>query len=125
MSVRVTPRRADNGRPAHLEVHARPAALSGRVVRVDGATLVLTTRNERGRRVEVTVTTDEKTTVHLAGGPGRLQDLKPDTLVLVRPDTGTAQDVREVVDAGPPNDGAPRPRPLPGVPVPDEPGRGE
>jgi hypothetical protein len=82
--------------------------LTGQVVRVDGANLVLRRLDREPRGEEVTVATDDKTKiVYVAGIPRTprapsLADLQPDMLVGVVPDTGTARTIIVVTRAGPP-----------------------
>lgn len=82
--------------------------LTGQVVRVDGANLVLRRLARERRGEEVTVATDDKTRITYVAGIPRtpkaptLADLEPDMLVGVVPETGTARTIIVVNRAGPP-----------------------
>jgi hypothetical protein len=65
------------------------AGLRGEVVKVDGTNLVISAGKKDAKK-EVTVATDDKTVVTVAGNPGKLADLKAGDRVSVTPETGTA-----------------------------------
>jgi hypothetical protein len=67
----------------------KAAGLRGEVVKVDGTNLVISAGKKDAKK-EVTVATDDKTVVTVAGNPGKLADLKAGDKVSVTPETGTA-----------------------------------
>ncbi len=85
-------------KPARLMVVAiSRRGLGGMIVKIDGRNVVLRLRRRRGSEPkEVTVGTDEETKVFFIGvggipvKVGKLEDLKVDMRVTVRPETGTA-----------------------------------
>ena len=95
MRVSVIAVPARRTRPARLMVSATSRGLSGTVVKVDGAKVVLKVRQRGGEPKDVAVGTDEKTKVLIldVGAPGKvgkLADLKADMRVNVLPETGRA-----------------------------------
>jgi hypothetical protein len=81
MTVTVTP---DTGIAADVKAHEK--GVTGKVVKVDGANLVILVKKQ-----EVTVATDGKTKIVIDGKAGaKLADLQADMQVKVIPATGTA-----------------------------------
>ncbi len=78
--------------------HSAPTAdaVTGTVVKIDGANLVI-----KNNGAEQTVATDDKTTVIINGTTSKLADLKADQTVKVTPSTGTAAKI-EVGATDPP-----------------------
>lgn len=70
----------------------RPArGIGGQITKIDGATLTIKTMARGGAEgKEVTVTTDDKTTVTIDKKDAKVADLKVDMYVRVTPATGTA-----------------------------------
>ena len=66
--------------------------LRGKVVKVDGTNLVITS-GKKGEEKEVTVATDAKTVVTIEGKEGKLADLTAGQRVVVTPPTGTAEKI--------------------------------
>jgi hypothetical protein len=70
---------------------AHPAGLRGKVVKVDGANVVIMTRARDAKEgKEVTVATDDKTAVTIDGKDAKVADLKAGMYVSITPETGTA-----------------------------------
>jgi len=68
-----------------------PRGLRGRVVKVDGTNVVISTRARGAAEAkEVTVATDDKTEVTIEGKAGKVADLKAGMSAGVTPATGTA-----------------------------------
>jgi hypothetical protein len=68
---------------------AKTTTLKGKVVKVDGKSVVVSTGKKNATK-EVTVATDDKTVVTIEGKDAKLADLQPGQKVVVTPDTGTA-----------------------------------
>jgi hypothetical protein len=68
------------------------AGLRGKVVKVDGTNLVISS-GKKGEEKEVTVATDAKTVVTIEGKEGKLADLTAGQRVVVTPPTGTAEKI--------------------------------
>jgi len=78
---------------AEGEATSKPAphkGLRGKVVKVDGANVVVKTWAREGEGKEVTVATDDKTVVTIDEKEAKVADLKADMTVLVTPAEGTA-----------------------------------
>ena len=71
----------------------RPRGLRGKVVKVDGANVVVKTWARQGEGKDVTVVTDDKTVVTLDEKEAKVADLKADMYVLVTPAEGTAEKI--------------------------------
>jgi hypothetical protein len=81
MTVTITP---DTGTAVDVKAHVK--GVTGKVVKVDGRTLVITIKKQ-----EVTVTTDDKTRIVIDGkAGGTLADIQAGMQVKVIPETGTA-----------------------------------
>lgn len=78
---------ADDPKPAK-----KNAGLRGKVVKVDGTNLVISS-GKKGEEKEVTVATDAKTVVTIEGKEGKLADLTAGQRVVVTPPTGTAEKI--------------------------------
>jgi hypothetical protein len=76
-------------KPAKADKPAKGTGIRGKVVKVDGTNLVVTT-GKKGQETEKTVVTDDKTVVTIEGKEGKLADLKAGQVVRITPDTGTA-----------------------------------
>jgi len=74
-------------KPAKADKAAK--GLRGKVVKIDGTNLVVTT-GKKGQETEKTIATDDKTVVTIEGKDGKLADLKAGQVVRITPDTGTA-----------------------------------
>ena len=74
-------------------------SIGGKIVKVDGANVVVQTfaRGEPGK--ELTVATDEATAVTINGNESKVADLKPDLFVQVSPAEGTAAKITATKDA--------------------------
>jgi len=94
MRIRATP---DTG--TATKVSAMSKGLNGPVVKVDGKNVVIKTGRGDAAK-EVTVVTDEKTKVFVAGKAATLADLKADMRVTVLPETGTAAKIIAMVGRG-------------------------
>jgi hypothetical protein len=68
---------------------AKTTTLKGKVVKVDGKSVVVSTGKKSAPK-EVTVATDDKTVVTIEGKDAKLSDLQPGQKVVITPDTGTA-----------------------------------
>lgn len=68
---------------------AKPKALKGEVVRVDGANVIVKVGKAEAAK-EVTVATDANTQVMIEGAAAKVEDLKAGQKVTVMPETGTA-----------------------------------
>jgi hypothetical protein len=69
-----------------------PNTIAGKVQKVEGTTLTVTTG--RGKKAaEVTVTTDADTKVKVNGQEGKLDQIKPGMHVVAKPNTGTAKTI--------------------------------
>ena len=78
---------------AEGETTTKPAphrGLRGKVVKVDGANVVVKTWAREGEGKEVTVATDDKTVVTIDEKEAKVADLKADMTVLVTPAEGTS-----------------------------------
>jgi len=72
--------------------------LKGKVVKVDGTNVVVSTE-VGGEKKEVTVATDDKTVVTVDGKDAKLADLKADMDVTITPATGTATKIEATTPA--------------------------
>ena len=88
-TLQVADVKAADPKPAKADKPAKAAGLRGKVVKVDGLNLVVTT-GKKGQETEKTVATDDKTVVTIEGKEGKLADLKAGQVVRITPDTGTA-----------------------------------
>jgi len=85
--------KADKPNKADKVAKRNAEAVTGKVQKVDGATL--TVLAGRGKKAaEVTVTTDADTKVKVNGQDGTLAQIKPGMRVVATPNTGTAKMVR-------------------------------
>jgi len=71
------------------EKPAAAATLQGKVVNVDGANVVV-----KAAKKEVTVATDDKTTVTIDGNAAKVADLKAGMQVVVTPAEGIATEIK-------------------------------
>ena len=72
----------------------KPDALHGKVLRVDGANLVVNVKESKEAvPTPVSIATDDKTVITLDGAAAKLADLKEGMRVNVTPKTGTATNI--------------------------------
>ena len=96
----ILPTPATTRRPARLLVSATSRGLPGTIVRIDGASVIMTTRQPGAEPREVTVVTNEQTQVIFPGVTangvfqeprrGKFDELKPDMRIQVIPESGPA-----------------------------------
>ena len=89
---------------------SKPKGISGKIVSVDGTSVVVKTfARGGGESKDVTVATDDKTVFNVDGKEGKVSDLKPNMYVSIIPAEGTATKVYARTPAKP--DATPKPQP--------------
>jgi hypothetical protein len=81
------PKEAPKDKPAH------DMGIRGKIVKVEGANVVVKTWARGGEGKEVTVVTDDKTVVTIDEKDAKVADLKADLFVRITPAEGTAQKI--------------------------------
>ena len=86
-------KQAEKAAKAGGEKVAKPKALKGKLVKVDGSNLVLSVGKKNEEAKEVTIATDGNTKVVIDGKEAKLADIPAGATIGVLPDTGVAQQI--------------------------------
>jgi hypothetical protein len=88
-----TAKQAEKAAKAGADKVAKPKALKGKLVKIDGSNLVLSVGKKNEQAREVTIATDANTKVVIGGKEAKLADIPAGATIGVLPETGVAQQI--------------------------------